>query len=87
MGHQRVSVDAGQTRTVRVNLWDRALATWRSDHGWQRHSGIYELAIGRSRNDIRITVEVAMTDIRFDDEPTVNEHSRSTSCLGNTRSP
>lgn len=87
VGHQRVSVDAGQTRTVRVNLWDRALATWRSDHGWQRHSGIYELAIGRSRNDIRITVEVAMTDIRFDDEPTVNEHSRSTSCLGNTRSP
>ena len=50
---EKVWLDPGEQRTVRLVLDDRAFATWSATaHDWQVDPGEYDVAIGRSSADI-----------------------------------
>jgi beta-glucosidase len=61
---EKVWLDPGEARTVRLVLSDRSFATWvPAAHAWQVEPGSYAIKIGRSSADIthRAVVSVAAT--------------------------
>ena len=63
----RVSLAAGESRTVTLPLDDKAFRYWNtSTDGWEIEGGRYEVRVGASSADIRLTADV---DIRGTNAP------------------
>lgn len=63
----RVSLAAGESRTVTLPLDDKAFRYWNTrTNGWEIEGGRYEVRVGASSADIRLTANV---DIRGTDAP------------------
>ena len=61
-GFEKVSLKAGESKTVTFKLDKRSFAFWNTDiHEWYAPSGTYEIKIGASSRDIRLTTEVDVT--------------------------
>ena len=61
-GFEKVSLKAGESKTVTFKLDKRSFAFWNTDiHEWYAPSGTYEIKIGASSRDIRLTAEVDVT--------------------------
>lgn len=61
-GFEKVSLKAGESKTVSFKLDKRSFAFWNTDiHNWYAPSGTYEIKIGASSRDIRLTAEVDVT--------------------------
>lgn len=59
-GFARVFLEPGEEKTVSIALNDRSFAVWSvAENNWVVEPGGYELRIGESSRDIRLTVEVA----------------------------
>ncbi|NHN57872.1 MULTISPECIES: beta-glucosidase [Halorussus] len=56
-GATAVGLDAGETRTVEIDLAARAFARYDSDDGWVTDAGTYTIEVARSSRDVRTTVE------------------------------
>jgi beta-glucosidase len=55
-GFAKVALDPGETRTVSFNLDRRALAYWDDlEHRWMAEAGEFQILVGRSAADIRLT--------------------------------
>lgn len=61
-GFQRVSLKAGESRSVEIPLAAEKLASWdESTHGWRVEPGDYSIEIGTSSADIRQTATLSIT--------------------------
>ena len=61
-GFEKVSLKAGESKTVTFKLDKRSFAFWNTDIGdWYAASGRYEIKLGASSRDIRLTTEVDVT--------------------------
>lgn len=61
-GFEKVSLKAGESKTVTFKLDKRSFAFWNTDiHEWYAPSGTYEIKVGASSRDIRLTAEVDVT--------------------------
>jgi len=61
-GYKKVSLNPGETKTVAMTLDKRSFAWYSTDlHDWYAASGAYEILIGASSRDIRLTAAVQMT--------------------------
>lgn len=61
-GFEKVSLEPGETKTVRFTLDSRAFAYWEARiHGWHVEGGRYQIRIGASSRDIRLTGELEIT--------------------------
>ncbi|UPV73108.1 glycoside hydrolase family 3 C-terminal domain-containing protein [Halorussus limi] len=56
-GTAAVGLDPGESRTVEIDLDDRAFARYDPDDGWVTDEGTYTVEVGRSSRDVRATVE------------------------------
>ena len=57
-GYEKVSLDPGETKTVTMTLDKRSFAWYSTElHDWYAASGEYEILIGASSRDIRLTEE------------------------------
>ncbi len=64
VGFARAAADPGQRVTVDLPIPLRSLAHWDTkNHSWCLEDGSYELAIGRSSRDLRLTRPVVIGDI------------------------
>ena len=61
-GFQRVHLKAGERRAVMFTLTPADLAAWSDPAGWTVHPGSYEVLIGASSADLRLSAIVAVTD-------------------------
>jgi beta-glucosidase len=61
-GFQRVHLKAGERRDVTFTLTPTDLAAWSDPAGWTVHPGSYEVLIGASSADVRLSALVEMTD-------------------------
>jgi len=61
-GFQRVHLAAGERRTVTFTLTSTDLAAWSDPAGWTVHPGSYEVLIGASSADVRLSAFVEVTD-------------------------
>ncbi|WP_254768942.1 beta-glucosidase family protein [Salinilacihabitans rarus] len=61
-GFATVDLDAGERRTVDVDLDERALGRYDPDEGWTVDPGTYAVELGRSSRDQRLAVEVDVGD-------------------------
>ena len=60
-GYEKVSLDPGETKTVTMTLDKRSFAWYSTElHDWYAASGEYEILIGASSRDIRLTVEIRL---------------------------
>ena len=59
-GFQRVHLAAGERRTVTFTLTPADLAAWGDPAGWTVHPGSYEVLIGASSADVRLSTSVAV---------------------------
>ena len=61
-GFEKVSLKAGESKTVSFRLDKRSFAFWNTDiNEWYAPSGTYEIKVGASSRDIRLTTEVDVT--------------------------
>ena len=61
-GFEKVSLKAGESKTVTFKLDKRSFAFWNTDiHEWYAPSGTYDIKVGASSRDIRLTAEVDVT--------------------------
>jgi beta-glucosidase len=61
-GYVRVSLRAGETKTVRMRLPARALAYWNPDtDAWVVETGPVEIEVGASSADIRLRQTIQVT--------------------------
>ena len=61
-GFEKVSLKPGEAKTVTFKLDKRSFAFWNTDiNNWYAPSGTYEIKIGASSRDIRLTTEVDVT--------------------------
>ena len=61
-GFEKVSLKAGESKTVRFTLNQRSFAYWNTDtKEWYAPSGTYEILIGASSRDILLTAQVDVT--------------------------
>ncbi len=61
-GYEKVSLEPGETKTVTMTLDKRSFAWYSTDlHDWYAASGKYEILIGASSRDIRLTENVHLT--------------------------
>ncbi len=61
-GYEKVSLEPGETKTVTMTLDKRSFAWYSTDlHDWYAASGEYEILIGASSRDIRLTENVHLT--------------------------
>jgi beta-glucosidase len=60
-GFQRVHLAAGERRTVTFTLTSADLAAWSDPDGWAVHPGHYEVLVGASAADLRLSASVEMT--------------------------
>ncbi len=61
-GFQRVHLAAGERRTVTFTLTPADLAAWGDPAGWTVYPGSYEVLIGASSADVRLSTSVAVPD-------------------------
>ena len=61
-GFQPVHLKAGERRAVTFTLTPADLASWSDPAGWTVHPGSYEVLIGASSADVRLSAIVEMTD-------------------------
>jgi beta-glucosidase len=61
-GFQRVHLKAGERRDVTFTLTPADLAAWSEPDGWTVHPGRYEVLIGASSADVRLSAPVEVTD-------------------------
>ena len=61
-GFQRVHLRAGERRVVTFTLTSTDLAAWSDPAGWTVHPGSYEVLIGASSADVRLSAFVEVTD-------------------------
>jgi beta-glucosidase len=62
-GFARVDLQAGETRTVVIELTPRAFERYdSSEHAWRLHPGPYEIAVGSSSRDLRLRTTVAVPE-------------------------
>jgi len=52
-GFQRISLDAGETKTVSFTITPEMLKHWAADMKYAVEPGVYEVMIGRSSNDVQ----------------------------------
>ena len=60
-GFQRVHLAAGERRTVTFTLTSPDLAAWSDPDGWAVHPGRYEVLVGASAADLRLSASVEVT--------------------------
>lgn len=58
-GFASVELDPGAGEEVTIRIPERSFQTWTAEAGWTRVPGTYEVAVGRSAADIRLTGRVA----------------------------
>jgi beta-glucosidase len=56
-----VTLDPGEAGTVTLELDSRAFSFW--DGGWRAEPGAFELLVGRSSRDVRLTGEVVLKEV------------------------
>jgi beta-glucosidase len=61
-GFQRVQLGAGERRAVTFALTSTDLAAWSDPAGWTVHPGSYEVLIGASSADVRLSAFVEVTE-------------------------
>ena len=61
-GFQRVHLGAGERRDVTFTLTSTDLAAWSDPAGWTVHPGSYEVLIGASSADVRLSAFAEVTD-------------------------
>jgi beta-glucosidase len=61
-GFQRVHLAAGERRDVTFTLNSMDLAAWSDPGGWMVHPGSYEVLIGASSADVRLSASVEVTE-------------------------
>ena len=61
-GFQRVHLGAEERRVVTFTLTPADLAAWSDPAGWTIHPGSYEVLIGASSADVRLSASVEVTD-------------------------
>jgi len=61
-GFQRVHLSAGERREVTFTLTPADLAAWNDPAGWTVHPGRYEVLVGASSADVRLSASVEVTD-------------------------
>lgn len=60
-GYEKVLLDAGETKTVTMTLDKRSFAWYSTEiHDWYAASGDYEILIGASSRDIRLTEKIRL---------------------------
>ena len=60
-GYEKVSLEPGETKTVTMTLDKRSFAWYSTElHDWYAASGEYEILIGASSRDIRLTEEIRL---------------------------
>ncbi len=66
-GFEKIMIEPGQTRTVSFTLDKRSLAWYNTDiHEWYAASGEYDILIGASSRDIRLTKKISFkTDVHL----------------------
>ena len=61
-GFEKVFLKAGEEKTVKISLDKRSFAYWNKDtKSWYAPSGEYEILVGASSADIRLTAKVELT--------------------------
>ena len=61
-GFEKVSLKAGEAKTVKFTLNQRSFAYWNTDtNEWYAPSGTYEIKIAASSRDIRLTAQIDLT--------------------------
>ncbi|HEY2270417.1 MAG TPA: glycoside hydrolase family 3 C-terminal domain-containing protein [Streptosporangiaceae bacterium] len=60
-GFRRVHLAAGERRTVTFTLTGTDLAAWSDPGGWTVHPGRYEVLVGASAADLRLSASVEVT--------------------------
>jgi beta-glucosidase len=60
-GFRRVHLAAGERRTVTFTLASTDLAAWSDPGGWAVHPGRYEVLVGASAGDLRLSASVEVT--------------------------
>lgn len=64
-GFEKVALEPGETKTVSITLDKRSFAWYNTElKDWYAANGTYELLIGASSRDIRLTAKVQMTGSR-----------------------
>jgi len=61
-GFQRVHLEAGERRAVTFTLTSADLAAWSDPAGWTVHPGGYEVLIGASSADVRLSAFAEVTE-------------------------
>jgi beta-glucosidase len=61
-GFQRVHLRAGERREVTFTLTAADLAAWNDPAGWTVYPGRYEVLVGASSADVRLSASVELTD-------------------------
>jgi beta-glucosidase len=61
-GFQRVHLGPGERRSVAFTLTSTDLAAWSDPAGWTVHPGSYEVLIGTSSADVRLSASVEVAD-------------------------
>jgi beta-glucosidase len=61
-GFQRVHLSAGERREVTFTLTSADLAAWNDPAGWTVHPGRYEVLVGASSADVRLSASAQVTD-------------------------
>jgi beta-glucosidase len=59
-GFQRVHLDPGATRTIHFHLGAEELAVFGSDNQWKVEPGAFDLMVGSSSEDIRLTTNLSL---------------------------
>ena len=58
-GFARVQLEPGESKTVEIELDDRSFSYWNTEiNDWVVESGTYEILVGASSRDIRLTAEI-----------------------------
>lgn len=64
-GFEKITLEPGETKTVSITLDKRSFAWYNTEiKDWYAANGTYELLIGASSRDIRLTAQVQMTGSR-----------------------
>ena len=62
-GFARVELKAGESREVFIPFDDKSFRYWNvRSHAWETEGGVYEIMIGASSEDIRLTGELSIAD-------------------------
>lgn len=72
-GFEKVELAPNETKTVKMELNQRAFA-WYNTHvnDWCCGEGIYEILLGSSSRDIKLSTQVTMTDVKYKKPITAN---------------